>query len=290
MTDAQTPADLAGDVALPDAPETDQQEGARPAGQDDAENAARGPDGAAGGGEQPAEDGEASRSKQRREQRKAEIQRLRDSEAQALARAQELERELEKIRTKTAGDAPRRDKFDDPDDYIAARAAWEVRTGQARETEAEAQERLRAAEDARKTASTEHLRAAQAHYAEQATEARTRYADFDTVVNDPTVPISQKLAEMIVMSDTPADLVYSIAGNRPLAAQLSALSISNPVEAARHLGRLEASLTAPQARIETRAPPPITPVRGKAGAQKDPADMSPAEFAAWRAKGGTFKL
>jgi hypothetical protein len=62
----------------------------------------------------------------------------------------------------------------------------------------------------------------------------------------------------------------------------------SPLEQARALGRLEATLTAPTARTETTAPQPISPVKAKGTVTKDPSKMSPQEWRKFREGGGTI--
>ena len=81
-------------------------------------------------------------------------------------------------------------------------------------------------------------------------------------------------------------MLYHLGQNRALAAQIAKLPLA---EAARAIGRIEASLQAPKPRTETQAPNPIAPVRGSVGATRDPAKMSFAEFKAFRESGGTVR-
>ena len=62
----------------------------------------------------------------------------------------------------------------------------------------------------------------------------------------------------------------------------------NPVQRAREIGRIEATLAAPKP--QSRAPDPISPVKSTVPVSKDPARMTAAEYDAWRQAGGTFKL
>jgi hypothetical protein len=58
------------------------------------------------------------------------------------------------------------------------------------------------------------------------------------------------------------------------------------VEQARAIGRIEASLQAPKPRTETNAPDPISPVKGKVSATRDPNRMSYKDYVAYREAGG----
>lgn len=280
MDDNQTPAEIpAGDEADPAtkvqvATETDQPE---PRAADDAA-----PDAGEGDNADEAE----SRSKKRREERRKALDAVR---AEADAKAAEARRATENLeRIRKAGEAkkaPLQAEFENYDDYIAARAVYAARRAadedRAEGMTAEQTAAEQAAQNARQRAAAE----AASIFTEAAAEARTKYTDFDAVVMDRSVPISAGLAEMIAFSDSPAELAYAVAKDRALAGRLSSM---HPVEAARELGRMEARLSAPKPRVESNAPEPISPVRGKASAARDPLKMNANEYAEWREKGGTF--
>ena len=147
MTEDQNPAALAVGDDL--SPEVEKIEGAPPAETDQAEtNDTGGAEVAAEeGGETPAETEKESRSRLRREQRKArmesliaENQRLHDE----LARRQRDEGLMKPAEPEPA---PRRDQFDDPDEFIAARAAWQVQQTLNKQQAQEAEARRRALQE-----------------------------------------------------------------------------------------------------------------------------------------------
>lgn len=105
-----------------------------------------------------------------------------------------------------------------------------------------------------------------------------KYNDFEDVVGDPDLPITATMAEVLVESDLGEDLAYYLGKNPKEAARIAALS---PLGVARELGKLEAKL--PTLKLATsKAPAPVSTVRGAAGGEKDPSTMSDAEFNAWR--------
>ena len=93
------------------------------------------------------------------------------------------------------------------------------------------------------------------------------------------------MTDLILTSDVGADVAYHLGQNHALAAQIAAM---NPVEAARAIGRIEAGIVQPKPRTETKAPDPISPVRGSAGAARDPEKMSYRDFVKFRENGGTL--
>lgn len=222
-------------------------------------------------------------AKERRERDKAYKQRLREEAESLRAKADEAEQRRQRILD--AGKqiaAPVEKDFEDYTEYVAAKAVWRHAQQAA---ERDANEAGTEAEAIRKRAEAIQQQEKQ-YIAEtwnsQMAEARARYVDFDSVALSQDVPITQQMAEIITTSDMGADLAYYLGKNRALAADIAKMQ---PIEAARVMGRIEAQLTAPRPRTETKAPEPISPVRGKAAASKDPAKMTMAEYKAARQAG-----
>ena len=196
----------------------------------------------------------------------------------AIAKLDRLQKERD------ADKAPKEGDFTDSLEYLAEKAAWSAgqrltsREATAAEAEAAAA-RARADEISRQESDL----LAQA-WTQQATDARTRYTDFDAKIGQTGLfPVGSHIVPLIQSSDVAADLAYRIASDRSLHDGLLKM---NPVQAAREIGRLEASMTAPRARTSTTAPDPISPVRAAGAAAKDPAKMSYKEFKAYRDSGG----
>jgi len=98
----------------------------------------------------------------------------------------------------------------------------------------------------------------------EAFDARTRAfeaeaPDFRAVAYNPSLPVSDAMAQAIQSSDMGPALLYHLGKSPELAAQIAAMS---PYQAAMRLGRLEAQLSAPQAKRNSGAPPPIDPLGG----------------------------
>ena len=119
----------------------------------------------------------------------------------------------------------------------------------------------------------------------QVAEAKGKYADFDQVALANDLTVTKAMGELIMTSDAGPDVLYYLGQNRALAAQIAAM---NPAEAARVIGRIEERVMsqAPKPRTETKAPAPINPVRGSAGASRNPENMSYVEWVKWRENGG----
>ena len=244
------------------------------------------PEGTEGQVETPPAEGqpeEKSESAKRRERDKAHRARLQQDAAQANERAAEAEaRKQAVLEAGKKEAAPREADFPDPIEFAAAKAIWGA---EQRLTEREARNAGEAAEAAKREAETisqrESAVIAEAWTA-QVAEAKGKYADFDQVALANDLPVTKAMGELIMTSDAGPDVLYHLGQNRALAAQIAAM---NQVEAARAIGRIEASLSQPRPRIETNAPTPINPVRGSASASLNPDKMSYEEYRQARMSG-----
>lgn len=175
----------------------------------------------------------------------------------------EAERQAEYWKAK-ASQAPNLDDLE-YDEQIAARVTARNR-----------HEMAESAEDAVRTV-------ARQVYEARVAEVRDRYADFDAVVSNPSLPITDDMAAVIFDSDRGPEVAYHLGKNPAEAARIARLS---PVAQAKELGRLEERLSAPRA-LPKQPPAPITPVGGTASAgSADPSKMSMSEFIKWREKEG----
>ena len=232
-------------------------------------------------GEQPEE--KKSEAAKRREREKAYRARLQADRDEALARADQEAKRREAILNAGKSEAPPKESdYSDPFEFAAANAIWKA---ERRVEEREAKKAGEAGEAAKREA--EEITAKERAVIEQSwtaqlADAKQRYTDFDAVALSNEVPISQAMGEIIKTSDVGADVAYFLGQNRALAAQIAQLQ---PVEAARAIGRIEASLSQPKPRTETNAPPPISPVRGSAGASLNADKLSMEDYIAARRSG-----
>ena len=89
-----------------------------------------------------------------------------------------------------------------------------------------------------------------------------KYADFEQVVYNPKLPITNVMAETIQASDVGPDLAYYLGSNPQEAARISRLS---PFLQAKEIGKIEAKLLDnPPVKKTSSAPAPISPVTAKA--------------------------
>lgn len=235
--------------------------------------------------ETPEEEAARSESQKRRERRKAAEAEMRTKAAEAVKRAEEAEAKLARI-AKAAGivPEPKESDFTDTFEYVAAKAAWRQGQQSAQIQAAEIKEDQQQARAALSAITEEQRQARVQSIADELPAARARFADLDSAlaVASRADIVSPELADLVLDSEDPLGLTYHLGKNPDLARALSAMPER---ERARQIGRLEASLTAPQPKIKSDAPPPITPVRGGGVAQKNPENMTVAEWAAARASG-----
>lgn len=121
-------------------------------------------------------------------------------------------------------------------------------------------------------------------YEERENAVRQARPDYDSVVRDPTLPITPAMAEVIKESEKGPEVAYYLGTNRSEAQRIAMLS---PHLQAAALGRIEA-IVAPPAKPALRNPPPAPPqtVAGlSAGLGKGPEDMTMAEYVAARNAG-----
>lgn len=180
---------------------------------------------------------------------------------------------------------PTPDKFTEYADYVEALTDWKVQEG------------VRAAmsalnADRAKEAQQKVRQTREETWVERQSVVRQALPDYDEVLASTDVQVSEHVQEVLLESEHGPALAYHLAKNPDEAERISALS---PLAAARALGRIEASLSSPtQApapaavapKTVTKAPAPITPLRGTGGQfTKAPEAMTDAEwFASQRKK------
>ena len=192
--------------------------------------------------------------------------------AEATARAELLERQIEELRQPAAPkdtSAPKLENFSDIEEYATAKAEYakqqtlkELTTKQ--QTEAQKRE----------------VETLTSGWEEKASRADGKYDDFDEVVGDlkPTSPFAVAIME----AENGEDIAYHLGKNPKEAARIAALP---PRAQFREIGKLEAKLLAepPKPKTPSKAPAPIAPLGGKSGVSNDtPSDSD--DIATWMRK------
>ncbi len=227
------------------------------------------------------EEAEKSETAKRKEREKAHKAKLRQEAEEARAAFERAEqRRLKIIEAGKSEKPPAEGEFTDYAEYVAARAVW---TAEQRTTQRQAQELEAEAEQYRQQAEAVQLQEQALidhQWNLQMQDAKVRYADFDQVAL--YAPISDKVAQLIKQSDRGADVAYHLGQHKALAIEVSKMPL---VEAARVIGRLEASLPFAAPRVTPQTPEPITPVRGKSQTVYNADKMNMAEYIAARKAG-----
>ena len=270
MEDQQTPAPEAGDEDVAAAAHTADTE------EDQTDEASESSEGDEGSGEE-----QISPAKARRERRKAEMDRLRTEAETARKEAEALRKRLNESGG-TTDPAPKREDFQDYEEWQASLAAHKVMSQMSARERAQLEEQSREREAALDQISQKQRQAMAQQWADQEADAKTRYADYQEVARNPDLPITEAMAMAMVGSDMGPDIAYHLGKNPAEAARIAQMQ---PLEAARAIGLLEARLSLPKAPINTAAPDPVSPVKPKARATKSAENMSMEEWIAARKSG-----
>lgn len=98
-------------------------------------------------------------------------------------------------------------------------------------------------------------------FAEREEEVRGKYDDYDQVIRNPNLPITDVMARTIQASEVGPEVAYFLGTNPKEADRIARLPAFLQ---AKEIGRIEAKLIAePPAKKTTSAPPPITPVTAR---------------------------
>ena len=159
---------------------------------------------------------------------------------------------VEQVATPDA--APKREDFADYEDFIRAEARHVA-------TEAVKAERAAAEKVSREQAQQrERMTVEQAHAAREES-ARAKYSDYDDVVRNPALHITDEMAEVIVLSEDGPDIAVYLGKNPAESERIARL---HPKLVAKELGKLSVKIASTPATVTlSQAPEPITPVGGK---------------------------
>lgn len=224
------------------------------------------------------------------------VERERDYEREKRLEAEEKLAKFESTNTDDKDNPkPKREDFDFDEDYIEALTGWQVDQklkASAKKVEKEVTE---GKEKEEITETWKDL--------DSAIDAgRVKYADFDKlVVLNKDLVLSTAVVTLALDTEVPADVLYWLAKNPDKSAEISGMS---PIKAAREITKIEREVLSASSQEQeeeekkkkleaeklkkkdtTKAPAPITPVKADGLIEKDPENMSPAEYRAWREKG-----
>lgn len=171
---------------------------------------------------------------------------------------------------------PTPDKFDDYGAYVEALTDWKAEQAVVKLS----QQRAQAQQQEVRTTTWNERQAA----------ARTAMPDYDEVVGASETPIANHVAEVILESDHGPALAYHFARNPEVLTRLNGMSA---LQAAREVGRIEASLASPTTQTAvstvktTNAPKPASTTASQGRTTNvDPSRMSMDEYRKYRAGQG----
>lgn len=125
---------------------------------------------------------------------------------------------------------------------------------------------------------------AQQNYEKRAAAIRVTNPDFDELVRDPDLNISEPMAVAIALAENGPKLALYLAKNPGEADRIARL---NPALAQMELGRLDAKISAPTAKTISTAPAPLSSVPSTRAIIKDLENASQAEFEKAMKKSGS---
>jgi hypothetical protein len=197
--------------------------------------------------------------------------------ASERAKRVELEAELQRLKsTTTPTSEPKVEDFETEAEYLKALVDWrtDARTRSNREGEiAKAKETSVGAEV---VAEREVVKAVME-------KGKEKFSDFDEKVFNKDLVLSPAVVRTVMAADKADEVIYYLATNPEESKLLSGMSGNR---LAIEIGRIEERLSQPAPaappKKTTNAPPPITPVRTTGATEKDPSQMTPKEYRAWR--------
>lgn len=173
---------------------------------------------------------------------------------QAL-RAQSLEKKTEEPIKAIPSGKPKADDFSTHEEFVEALTDWKL----------DQKLQTREAKQKEEAVKSEHQTKLEKHQARVSKFAEAR-EDWDDVIESiGTMPLTLAVQESIIESDMGPELMYEFGKNPDELKRICALA---PLLAAKEIGRIEARLSKPAATEEkktTKAPPPIAPVKARAG-------------------------
>lgn len=174
----------------------------------------------------------------------------------------------------TKDSAPTIDQFDNFDDYVTAKAEY-IASKKIESTLSEHEKRQ----------ATERAKAAQQQTVEGWNKrvAAADIPDFQDVVQNSDVPMTNVMQQTIMESEFGPKLAYHLATNPEEAEKIARMT---PIGAVRALTLIEDRLGKSSLEAKTtNAPPPVKAAGSSASARKDPGKMSDAEYMKWRIAG-----
>jgi hypothetical protein len=163
------------------------------------------------------------------------------------------------------GAKPLREDFDNEDEFFEALTDWKV------------DQKFSQTAENRKAAAVE------ASFAERQAKVEAELPDYADVVGKSEAQVAPHLGQAILESEHGPKLAYHLAQNPAVLDKLNGMS---PVQALMELGLLGSRLAQPSSREPTKAPPPVSPLKGTDTLHVDLAKAGMDEYIETRRKQG----
>lgn len=123
-------------------------------------------------------------------------------------------------------------------------------------------------------------------YQESAAAFAAEHSDFEQLLSNPHLPITEVMVEALTEGENPAAIAYYLAKNPEEAGKIAGMS---PAAVGRAIAKIESQLATesprqPAQKTVTQAPPPPITLSGTKTPSKKPEEMTMAEYAAHRAE------
>ena len=208
--------------------------------------------------------------------------RLKAKLAEALAENERLRQVVPKVDEKAAlasaieqeiGPPPKESDFPDYLQFSKAETAYETAKILV------ARDMKRAAESVKNQAELQNQAIVET-FQERAASVRQQVKDFDAVLGSATAsPTHRDTIMTILESEKGPQISYYLAKHPEKVAELNALPVHRQLA---EIGRLEARLTRPEPRKESKAPPPVPPLKSSERIKEvDPEKLPMDQFAQW---------
>lgn len=194
---------------------------------------------------------------------KWEARRLVEQQAAQIA---ELTLRLEK--GPIGRDKPQMGEFETIEDFTEAMTDWKYEQRSSKDVQARAAEQQAEIEWRSKS-----------EFDQKIQQAALKAPKVLQIINDPYLPVSPAMAEVVRSIDNSAEVLLFLDSHRDEAARIARLP---PTLAAYEMGRLSHELT-PATKPRRNPPPdPLQPLGGGNASQSDPGTMTDEQFASWR--------
>lgn len=193
---------------------------------------------------------------------------LRTAQDEANYWREQATKKQQPVEQKTTTEKPKQESFNTDSEYLEALADWKLDQRQQKQSA-----------DAERENQQKTLNEKRQKFSKSAKEAAKKYNDFNDVVSNPDIAISETMEQVILESEVGPDVLYHLGQNLDIALEIAQMP---PHMAAREIGKIEARLSIPAQKKTTNAPPPMKPLGGKSSSKPDPKKMSTAEWIKWR--------